>query len=309
MEQVSPEYIQFVDAWHKVMYIACAVSLLLALILFSIHKIKLAAIKTLKGKYDYIRLNQIRTYQFVYFALAGAIFFIGNTAGDETVTKSLIYIFVRVFISLCVAVLFGYVIFLILKFYYPAKMEKRLRILRYSPRFSKAGNEMKLLSEEEEDVHLDEGMQAEENVFSVDYDVWVDDSTGEVHIEKYSGYLEALECGSCGFSTLTLQSEDITKTATEEIEGELIKHYKCTYCSAERHTSFPIAKILTSLNEYKLPQDYVLKGQRKVKSIMIEIISTKGDQKEYFFQTTGQAKEFLDQFEYDKDHDLLAQDS
>ena len=30
---------------------------------------------------------------------------------------------------------------------------------------------MKLLSEEEEDAYLDEGMQAEENVFSVDYDI------------------------------------------------------------------------------------------------------------------------------------------
>ena len=32
-----------------------------------------------------------------------------------------------------------------------------------------------LLSEDEEDAYLDEGMQAEENVFSVDYDVWIDE--------------------------------------------------------------------------------------------------------------------------------------
>jgi len=42
-------------------------------------------------------------------------------------------------------------------------IEKRLKVLRYKPRISpKTGKPMKLLSEEEEDVHLDEGMQAEE---------------------------------------------------------------------------------------------------------------------------------------------------
>lgn len=304
MHEISPEYLQFINGWHQIMYIASGVAIALSLVLFIIYKIKLGAIKSLKGKYDFIRLNQVKSYQLVFFALAGAIFFFGNTVGDITVAKSLIYLFVRLFISLCVAVLFGYVIFLILKFYYPGKMEKHLRRLRYTPRISKAGNEMKLLSEDEEDVHLDEGMQAEENVFSVDYDVWVDEDTDEVHIEKYSGYLEALECGSCGFMTLTLQSEEITKKASEEEEGEIIKNYKCTYCNAERRTRFPIAKVLTSLNEYKLPEDYVLKGQRRVKSIMIEIVSTKGDQKEYFFQTTKQAGEFLEQFEYDKENEL-----
>lgn len=301
MQNVSPEYVRFVEVWHQIMYIASAVSLFLALVIFLVHKIKIGAIKTYKGKYDYIRLNQIRNYQVVYFVVAAAIFFLGNTIGDETVTKSLIYIFVRVFISLCIAVLFGYVIYLILKFYYPSKMEKQLRRLRYMPRISQSGNKMHLLSEEEEDVHLDEGMQAEENVFSVDYDVWVDEDSGEVHIEKYSGYLEALECGSCGFQTLTLQNEEIVRKATIEEEGELIKHYKCTYCKSVRSTRYPIAKVIEDLKEYKLPEDYVLKGQRKVKSIMVEIISTKGDKKDYYFQTTDQAKEFLDQFEYDKE--------
>ena len=159
---------------------------------------------------------------------------------------------------------------------------------------------MRLLSEEEEDVHLDEGMQAEENVFSIDYDVWVDEETGEVQIEKYLGYLEALECGSCGFRTLKLNKEEIIHAATEETEGKLIKHYKCTYCESVRTTPFTIAKILKSENDYRLPVDYVLKGQKKVKSIMVEIISTKGDKKEYFFQNTHQASEFLENFDFDK---------
>ena len=40
---------------------------------------------------------------------------------------------------------------------------------------------MKFVKEEEEDAYLDEGQQAEENVFSVDYDVWIDQETGYTH--------------------------------------------------------------------------------------------------------------------------------
>jgi hypothetical protein len=300
MEQQSQAYIDFITGWHQFMIIAAIVSGAGSIVIYMVHRIKSAAIKTYKGKYDYLKLNQARAYQIMFFFLAAGVFFIGNTVGDETVSKSLIYIFVRLFISLCVAVLFGYITYLILKFYYPTRLEKRLVKLRYTPRISKSGHEMHLLSELEEDVHLDEGMQAEENVFSVDYDVWVDDETGEVQIEKYHGYLQALECGSCGFQTLTLGSEEILKPATEEAEGSLLKNYKCTYCQSVRTTQHPIAKILKSLNEYRLPEDYVLKGQRKVKSIMMEIISTKGDTKEFFFQSTAQAKDFLENFDFDK---------
>ena len=281
------------------MIIATIVALIAAVVIVIVHRIKYLAIKSNKGKYDYLKLNQVRAYQIMFFAMSASIFFYGNTVGDDTVSKSLVYIFVRLFISLCVAVLFGYIAFLILKFYYPSRVEKRLSRLGYTPRISKSGNPMKLLSEDEEDVHLDEGMQAEENVFSVDYDVWVDEQTGEVLIEKYPGQLQALECGSCGFQTLTLKSEEILKPATVEEEGALLKNYKCTYCQSVRTTQHPIAKVLTSLSEYRLPDDYVLKGQRKIQSIMIEVISTKGDKKEFFFQSTRQASEFLENFDFD----------
>lgn len=300
MEESEPAYRLFLEGWHQIMIIAVIVSIATAFVFLIIHFVKLSAIKSYKGKYDYLKLNRIRAYQFFYFALASGVFFFGNTIGDETVEKSLIYIFVRLFISLCVGTLIGYIIYLILKFYYPTSLEKKLMALRYAPRISKKGNEMRLLSEEEEDVHLDEGMQAEENVFSIDYDVWVDEHTGEVQIEKYLGYLEALECGSCGFRTLKLHKEEILHSATEESEGKLLKHYKCTYCQSVRTTPYTIAKILKSESDYKLPTDYVLKGQKKVKSIMIEIISTKGDKKEFFFQSTEQAADFLENFNFDK---------
>lgn len=300
MENTDSDYYQFLEGWHQIMIIVSIVVVALSFIFLLTHFIKLGAIKSYKGKYDYLKLNRVKAYQIFYFGLAVAVFLFGNTIGDVTIAKSLMYIFVRAFISLCVGTLMGYIIYLILKFYYPTSLEKQLTVLRYTPRISKAGNEMKLLSEEDEDVHLDEGKQAEENVFSIDYDVWVDEETGEVQIEKYLGYLEALECGSCGFRTLKLEKEEILKSATESVEGKLLKNFKCTYCQSVRTTQHTIAKILKSGNDYQLPTDYVLKGQRKVKSIMVEIISTKGDKKEFFFQTTNQASDFLTNFDFDK---------
>jgi DNA-directed RNA polymerase subunit RPC12/RpoP len=119
----------------------------------------------------------------------------------------------------------------LLKFYYPFFIEKRLKALRYKPRVSpKTGRAMKLLSEEEEDAYLDEGMQAEENVFSIDYDVWKDEETGYVKIEKYSGHLHALQCPECNYQTFKVVREEIVKPPSTTEEGELTKHYQCGYC-------------------------------------------------------------------------------
>jgi hypothetical protein len=89
---------------------------------------------------------------------------------------------------------------------------------------------MKLLSEEEEDAYLDEGMIAEENLFSMDYDVWKDEVTGYVKIEKYAGHLHAVQCPECNYQTFKVVKEEILKTPTETEEGELMKHYLCGYC-------------------------------------------------------------------------------
>ena len=125
----------------------------------------------------------------------------------------------------------GVIISNILKFYYPFYVEKRLKKLRFTPRVSpKTGKAMKLLSEDEEDVYLDEGMQAEENVFSVDYDVWIDEETGYTKIEKYAGHLIALQCPECNYQTLKVVKEEILESPTEIEEGELMKFYKCSYC-------------------------------------------------------------------------------
>jgi hypothetical protein len=215
-------------AWNvlakNIAYGAWAVALLIVIG----HVIRLSTMNDAKGKYDYINKNEIKTLWIASIILIiGCCFFANSTIKELTPLWIFVYLFTTVSMGMIVAL----VVQNLLKFYYPFFIEKRLKVLRYKPRISpKTGKAMKLLSEEEEDAYLDEGMQAEENVFSIDYDVWKDEETGYVKIEKYSGHLHALQCPECNYQTFKVTREEIVKAPTQAEEGELTKHYQCGYC-------------------------------------------------------------------------------
>ncbi|WP_109833212.1 hypothetical protein [Reichenbachiella versicolor] len=204
------------------------------------HCIKLIITKDYKSKYDYINMYEINLlwYSSLLIIIAAAVFV--NTLVGET---DFVWFFARLFMSTMLAIIAGVIIQNILKFYYPFYIEKRLKVLRFTPRISPDGRKMKLLSEEEEDVYLDEGMQAEEDAFSVDYDVWIDEESGYTKIEKYNGRLHALRCDECNYQTLKVTKEEIIKSPTIEEEGELMKFFTCTYCGHKERRSFSIAKL------------------------------------------------------------------
>lgn len=294
------QYAEFLTLWKQIMYVVGGASLLTSILIRIINTVRVSSIKEYKGKYDYLRNNEIRMYFLSILFFSIAVFLGLNTLEEETVLISIYWFIIRVFISACIATLIAYVGYLILKFYWPGKLQKKLDKWRYKPRTSSAGNKMQILSEAEEDVYLDPGMQAEEDVFSVDYDVWVDNKTMEIKIEKYLGYLEVLQCQSCTFQTLKLKTEEILQPATEEQEGELLKHYECSYCKSKRTTKHNIAKIIHSDKEFRLPEDFKLKSERKIKSIMVEILSNSGERVEFFFQDQVEATRFLEEFDFDK---------
>jgi hypothetical protein len=216
------------DAWNiaarNIGIALWAISILIVLL----HVIRLSLISDAKTKYDFINRNEIKTLWIAAIVLVVGCCFFANSNITEVTP---IWIFVRGFTTFAMGLIVGLIIQNLLKFYYPFYIEKRLKVLRYQPRISpKSGKPMKLLSEEEEDAYLDEGMQAEENVFSVDYDVWKDLETGYVKIEKYSGHLHALQCPECNYQTFKVVREEILKTPTDTEEGELLKHFQCGYC-------------------------------------------------------------------------------
>ena len=190
--------------------------------------VRLSTVPDNKDKYDFINRNEVKVlwYASLILILGACAYFNSNI-----VELTLIITFVRVFLTAMMGMIAALIIQNLLKFYYPFFIEKRLKVLRYKPRISpKTGKPMKLLSEEEEDAHLDEGMQAEENVFSVDYDVWKDEETGFIKIEKYAGHLHAIQCPECNYQTFKVSREEILKAPTDTEEGELLKHYQCSYC-------------------------------------------------------------------------------
>jgi len=292
MDESSAE--NFLNTWHIIMIIGAILFGVLSIVQVVYHYVKLNSLSDLKEKYDYIRENEIRNFQRAFLFLAIAIACAINTYGMGTMSFNPIWFFVRIFMGIAGAVLIGYVAQLILQYYYPTPLHKKLQKLRYTPRVNpENGNKMRLLGEHEEDVHLEEGMQAEENIFSVDYDVWVDEETGYTKIEKYPGHLDALQCGNCGFYTLKVVREEITKPPTADVDGELIKHYECEYCSSIRATAFHIVR---DTNRSYGPQDHAFDSPDGVSIVRVEVITNNGERRIFEFQGVDQAEKFLQSY-------------
>lgn len=296
MEQNVPSV--FLDYWHYAMIVGASVMLIAALGMYIIHNIRISAISSYKGKYDYINTQEIKNYKRVFLCLGIAVMLIINLYGMGKLMNIGVWFFVRLFISIAGGTLVAYVAFLILEYYYPTILNRKLRKWRYMPRRGKKGNELRLLGEEEEDVHLEEGMRAEENVFSVDYDVWIDEKTGELQIEKYAGHLQALKCNSCGFYTMKVVREEIVRAPDKGAPGELIKHYQCYYCKSVRATAFNIST--KQGDDYKNLQRIVLRKNRNIEMVRVELHSSTGGKKFYEFQNIGQAQKFLDEYDSEK---------
>lgn len=205
------------------------------------YAIRLLLSKGSKLKYDFRNLYEIKLlFNASVFLISGIAVYLTTLSNDPTV----VWFIVSLFVAVMMSILAISVIHNLLNFYYPTFLEKKLQQLRYKPRISpKSGKPMKLLSEEEEDVHLDEGMQAEENIFSIDYDVWVDEDSGYTQIEKYVGHLHAIECPECSYQTLKVVKEELLESPTENDPGQLLKYQNCTYCGHKVKKAFKVAPL------------------------------------------------------------------
>lgn len=296
-------YQVFLDVWHDVMLYLFIGSIVLSVLVLLVYYLRYLAAGSAKAKYDLASEKEIKSLLWANYIFAFAIFCLVNQTYVEMVSLGLTWKLTRIFIGIFIATLHGYVAYLIFKYYYPGQLEKRLKRLRFTPRVNPTtGNTMKLLSEAEEDAYLDEGMIAEEDAFSVDYDVWIDPATGDTKIEKYKGHLHALECDRCGFQTLKLQKEEIIRQPTETHDGELLKEYKCSYCGRIQRKT---VNLTNNVNKERDPKtgkpisdsSYADSGLDFIK---IEINGTNGDVKKYQFQNLDQAKNFLEEFDFDK---------
>jgi hypothetical protein len=289
---------QFLEVWHNVMMLGSIMMVALAIVIFLIYHLRVSLIKDLKDRHDFVNLNEIRWYKIVFYCLGLAGAMAINLYGRDELSSVSVSFFVRLFFSVAGATLISYIASLVLDYYYPTRLSKKLRRLRYTPRISSAGNKMKLLTEDEEDVHLDEGMKAEENIFSIDYDVWLDEKTNEVKIEKYQGHLIGLQCHNCGFYTMRVTREEIIERNADGSPKELLKHYQCSYCKNVRATQFTISR--KEAEEYLHAKPKRVRGSKFVELIKIEVHSNLGARKTFEFQSVEEAQKFLSEFDFEK---------
>lgn len=237
----------FFAAWDQSMIYLAYASVGLAILILLYHEFRIFQIKNYKEKYDYVNLYEIRYFWYAVIALLIAIAFVGNTFGTETITASgeMMWFYVRIFMSVSFGLIAYFICFSMVRIYYPRSVEKRLNKLRNTPRTSSAGNPMRKLSEAEEDAHLEASQIAEESseVHSVDYDVWIDEKTGEKRVEKYFSYQHTEECTECGYFTMKIHHEDVETAPTANETGILVKHYKCSYCGHREQRQVVLAKL------------------------------------------------------------------
>ncbi len=289
----------FMESWNNVMTMGIFVAIAGGVLVYLLHQLRVSMITDFKKKHDYINTHEIRWYKlsFLFYGIAFAMWI--NTYGKDRFTDFGVWFYVRIFFSIAGATLIAYIASLVLDYYYPTKLNAKLRKWRYMPRVNpKTGHKMRLLSEDEEDVHLDAGMQAEENVFSIDYDVWVDEKSGELLIEKYEGHLTALRCHNCGFYTMRVVKEEITERHDDGTPKELVKNYQCSYCKNVRATQFHVSK--KEADDYKHMKPKSKKMIKDIEAIRIEIHSSVEGKKFYEFQNVEEARKFLAEFDYDK---------
>lgn len=289
------EFTPFIVAWNYSMILGTIVMVAAGIIIYLIYKIRLSAISDYHRKYDFINTHEIKTYKLVFYCFGVATMLAINLYGKDEMKEVELWFYTRLFMSIAGGTLVAYVSYLVLEYYYPSKLDKKLKRYRYAPRINpKTGNKMRLLSEEEEDVHLEEGMQAEEGVFSVDYDVWIDEKTGDVKIEKYPGRLQALRCNTCGFYTMRIVKEEITRQPTDTEPGELVKHYQCNYCKSVRATAFNIST--KQADDYK-KEKFKFKRNKDVDLVKVEIHTVSGEKKHFEFQNMEEAQRFLSEYD------------
>ncbi|HYG20041.1 MAG TPA: hypothetical protein VD816_13980 [Ohtaekwangia sp.] len=239
----------FLDSWDQYMYIAAAGFVGVGILILLYHEFKVFQIKDYKEKYDYVNLHEIRYFWYAIMALIIAATFFANTIATGTIQhESMRWFYVRIFISVSFAVIAYFVFFSLVRIYYPRQLEKRLKKLRNTPRISPAGNPMRKLTESEEDHHLEAGMQKDEEVHAIDYDVWIDEKTGYKKIEKYRAHQHAEECSECGYYTMKIYREDIEQAPAHEETGLLLQHFKCSYCNHREQREIIIARLSQNVN-------------------------------------------------------------
>lgn len=111
-------------------------------------------------------------------------------------------------------------------------------ILRKKIRYGKhecnhCGSPMRLIGEKEDDTFLKSGQVTEEEIKSVDYDVWFCEKCENIRIDPYLKAGKYSKCPKCGFLTYYYEGSVTITAPTYTSTGEGKKTYRCSHCKHE----------------------------------------------------------------------------
>ena len=127
-------------------------------------------------------------------------------------------------------------------------LKKLLEKLRYHPRYSKQnGQMMSRLEEEDEDIFLQKGQVTEEEIGSVDYDVWISEDGEDILILRYAKrFSKYTSCPKCKYKTFYLSRTEIISYATYSSSGKKRIIHDCKNCEYTKVTYQVIPKKTSS---------------------------------------------------------------
>lgn len=239
-------YLEFIASWQESAELWSMFFLILAFLVFIFYITGFMVSKDRSKLYDYVSSHEIPAFMNLLIMISLSVTFFANSLLiGEFKTANNFELVIQSIGSLVIGGMFYYILRVLLKIYYPYFLAKHLKRIRFKPMKSSSGNQMKLLNEDEEDLHLTKEQLEHEEIFAFDYDVWVDETTGEKIVEKYDIHHTSLLCDECRFRTLREVKEVVDKMPTQTEGGELTKYYKCDYCDHKEQKK----KHLSSLNE------------------------------------------------------------
>lgn len=117
--------------------------------------------------------------------------------------------------------------------------------LRNAPhRCPQCGTQMKKIDEVHDNEYLNRAQDLEEQIGSVDYDVWLCPNCGETDIEPYVNQASTYqECEQCHAHTAALRQNRIIRRPTTTREGQGVHDYGCLNCGHVTSKPYSIAKL------------------------------------------------------------------
>lgn len=240
----------FIETWDSYMITGSYFFFGLVVLIILIHELRVMTVSDQKERYDYVNTHEIKYfwYAIIAFMIGFALYATATITPLFPVDDSL-KLYISIFFLAGIVVITYLILSSVVRILYPKLLENRLMRIRNKPRKSTAGNNMRKLTSVEGEVHLDSDQLAQHKsgLHSAEYDVWLDDKTGEKKIEKYMAYQHAEKCSECGFYTMKIVSEEIEKQPTDSQDGLLLEHYKCSYCKHREAREVVIAALSSNV--------------------------------------------------------------